>query len=110
VPTRIAALTTAYLAKPVVPAKCRIGRTFSARGIMLPNHAGTVKVRLYRKAGSRWVPVKTLSAKARKTTSGAQWTVSYRPAKLGSWYLQASHEGDEHTLTLSPKAAFAVVR
>ncbi len=108
-PTRIAGLTTSYLAKPVVPAKLRLGTTLTARGIMLPNHLGTVKVQLYRKTSSGWLLVKTLSAAVKKTSSGAQWTVSYRPRKLGSRYPQASHEGDEHTLSLSPKAAFAVV-
>jgi alpha-tubulin suppressor-like RCC1 family protein len=109
-PTRIAALTTAYLAKPVVPAKLALGRTLTARGIMLPNHLGAVQVGVYRKTTSGWTLVTTKSATVRQTSSGAQWTITYRPAKLGSWYVQASHEGDAHTLSLSPKAVFAVVK
>ncbi|HET6352572.1 MAG TPA: hypothetical protein VFG89_10660, partial [Coriobacteriia bacterium] len=71
-PVRIAGTRSAWLSTPAVPS-VKLGQTMGLSGKLLPNHAGTVKVKIYRLKGSKYAKVKTISVKAKKGSSGATW-------------------------------------
>lgn len=107
-PAYITSTRLAYLKTPKAPSSVTKGTTLSAYGIMLPNHVGPVSVAFYRKVGGTWTPIKTISAKVVRTSSGAKWSISYKPGAKGEWYLQASHQDTAHLLSTSPKRYFKV--
>ncbi len=79
----------AALSVPVVTGK---GRVFSVTGKMLPAHASTVKIEVYRSVGRGWALYRRFNA---KTTAGGKYALGLTLPK-GKWRVRATHSDAGH--------------
>ena len=81
-----------YLGRPVAPKAVRRGRLFTVRGTLKPRFkagAKTVRIKVYRAKGHKWVAVKRLRATNYDTTRYSKYVLRTRLTTRGKYRFRA---------------------